>query len=68
MNGMVKLKKCEAKEKVLPPESTEQLGKETLDLVIHLPQNTRKSGLKRKHTHTDDKNELVIRNYEKEGD
>lgn len=41
---MVKLKQCEAKEKVLLSESTEELGKEILDLVIHLPRNTRKSG------------------------
>lgn len=41
---MVKLKQCKAKEKVLLSESTEELGKEILDLVMHLPRNTRKSG------------------------
>lgn len=69
---MVKLRKREGEEKVLSSESTEQLRKESPDLVIHLPQNTRKAGSKRKnthtHTHTDDKNGLVIRNYEKEDD
>lgn len=40
----------EAEEKGLPCESIRWLGKETQDLVIHLPWNTRKSDLERKHT------------------
>ena len=40
----------EAEEKGLPRESIRWLGKETQDLVIHLPWSTRKSDLERKHT------------------
>ena len=45
-----KEREAEAEEKGLPCESIRWLGKETQDLVIHSPWNTRKSDLERKHT------------------